>query len=176
MNEKTLCCIKQLNKISAYVLVGNIASVWWCTWDSTLKNTKVTDVVCRGSIHPSTPFPLLLRLLQWCKFPPGNFFFLLALKFTNNVLVTYFSLNSFPPSVFRAGHVLSGRGKYWKRRQGERKTCLTGFALHSRPLGIHSTRAGVLCWLTTTEVHHNSSNWQLASASFYLLTSTSTSH
>lgn len=112
------------------------------------KGSKLTDVVCCGSIHiPPLSFPPFSSLVMWG--PPWHasfFSFFAALSFTNNVPVTYFSPNYFPPSVFRAGHAQSGRGKYRERRQKERKACLTGSSLHSQAWGIHSTRAGISCW------------------------------
>lgn len=135
------------------------------------KDSELTDVVHHGSIRsPPPPPPFLFSFLISSDVsppPPALFFFfflslvffLPALKFTNNVLVTYFSPNSFPPSVFRAGHALSGRGeKYWGGRQEERKSHAWQ-ALHNTPRrwGYVQQEPAFHVGLTTTEVHPNSS-------------------
>lgn len=103
-----------------------------CTWDSTLKDTKVTDVVCRGSIHPPS-FPFLLPLLQWCKVPLGIcFFFFLSPEIHKQRPCNLFLPKLLFTICFRAGHVLSGREKYWGE-EGRRKERHAWRALHCTP-------------------------------------------
>lgn len=72
-----------------------LSSVWWSTWDSALKGTKLTDVVCQGNVHPH--FRSFFHSSHDVR-SPRHFSFLNP-EIHNNVLVTFFSHNSFPPSV-----------------------------------------------------------------------------
>lgn len=125
MNERTVCCVKQQNKINDKpVLVGIILSVCWCTWDSTLKDTKLTDVVCRGSIHPP-PFLFFFHSSRDVR-SPWHFFFLLSPEIHKQRPCNLFLPKLLSTICFRAGHVLSGRGRILRKKAGGKKDMLDG--------------------------------------------------
>lgn len=102
-----------------------IVPVWWCTWDSTLKDTEITDVVRRGSIHPPPTHSSFLSSSDVRSPLAFFFFFFLGSEITNNVLVTYFSLNSFSHHLFLEQVMYWAEGeKYWERKAGGEKGML----------------------------------------------------
>lgn len=129
--------------------------------------------------HPS---PLLssssLHSSSDVKSPLALFFFSLSPEIHKQRPCNLFLPKLLFHHLFWSGSCTEWKGeKYWERRQeGKKRHAWRALRYTPRHRGYRSTSAGVPCWLTTTEVHHSSSDWQPARAGFYLLTSASTSH